>query len=264
MTATGPEPGGQQEWRPFPDPTLLTTQQLLRELASLRELFDARLGGMDRATVLLSETVNRTPTVIQTEISHLRELLGQRMDAMQNLLDERYTTQTKALDAAFANQQIALAAVDASTERRFGDIAAQQAEAAGRIATFITRREYDTASQAQLGILQEIRERLGTLASQVVPRAETDAWREALTDKLNASAGRNAEEIRALTTRIDRGEGSASGQQLVTGSPFDAAALQQAADANRSAASARIIATVIAGVSALVAVITVIALILKK
>ncbi|HXJ26379.1 MAG TPA: hypothetical protein VNH17_11790 [Streptosporangiaceae bacterium] len=77
------------DWRPVPDPTLLTTAQLLRELGALRELIEARLNGMDRATALLSETVNRTPTVIQTEISHVRELIDERFGGIDKQFAER-------------------------------------------------------------------------------------------------------------------------------------------------------------------------------
>ena len=100
MTA---EPGG--DWVPRPDPTLLTTQQLLRELAALRELIETRLDGMDRATELLSATVNRTPTVIQTEISHVRELLDQKFTGVEQRFaerDTRFNQQNEANAAALA------------------------------------------------------------------------------------------------------------------------------------------------------------------
>ena len=74
---------------PIPDPSLLTTEQLHHEIATLRELLEARLDGYDTATKLLSETVNRTPTVIQTEISHLRELVETRLDAAERLSQAR-------------------------------------------------------------------------------------------------------------------------------------------------------------------------------
>jgi hypothetical protein len=92
-------PGDSGNWLPRPDPTLLTTAQLLRELGALRELIEARLDGMDRATALLSETVNRTPTVIQTEISHVRELLDERFAGVGRQFGER-DIRTKQADEA--------------------------------------------------------------------------------------------------------------------------------------------------------------------
>jgi hypothetical protein len=50
---------------PRPDPTVLTTQQLLRELASMREIIEARLDGMDKAIVLIQNAVERTPTIAE-------------------------------------------------------------------------------------------------------------------------------------------------------------------------------------------------------
>lgn len=79
MTEPG---GGQRDWRPIPDPTLLTTAQLRQELGTLREIIEARLDAMDTATKLLSETVNRTPTEIQKEIGHLRELAWERFESI--------------------------------------------------------------------------------------------------------------------------------------------------------------------------------------
>jgi len=92
------EPGG-RDWRPVPDPTLLTTAQLLRELGTLRELLETRLDGMDRATELLSATVNRTPTVIQTEIAHVREVIDEKFVAVEQRFaerDVRFTQQNEA------------------------------------------------------------------------------------------------------------------------------------------------------------------------
>ena len=48
---------------PRPDPTVLTTQQLLRELGSVREIIEARLNGMDKAIVLIQHAVDKTPTI---------------------------------------------------------------------------------------------------------------------------------------------------------------------------------------------------------
>jgi hypothetical protein len=92
--------GARGDWRPIPDPTTLTTEQLRRELSALREILTARLDGMDRATTLLSETVNRTPTVIQTEIKHLRELSEEKFDSVALQFQERDVRTAQASGAA--------------------------------------------------------------------------------------------------------------------------------------------------------------------
>jgi hypothetical protein len=89
VAADDPRDGHSTDWRPIPDPTTLTTEQLRRELSALREILTARLDAMDRATALLSETVNRTPTVIQTEISHVRELTEEKFSDVARISEER-------------------------------------------------------------------------------------------------------------------------------------------------------------------------------
>jgi hypothetical protein len=73
----------------IPGPPYLTTEELRRDVSALREILQARLDGMDRAAVVLSETVNRTPTAIQTAISHLKELHEERFDSIALQFRER-------------------------------------------------------------------------------------------------------------------------------------------------------------------------------
>jgi hypothetical protein len=94
----------QYDWRPRPDPTVLTTQQLRETeaainrawhegLAGLRELLEQRLDGMDRATVLLAERIDKIipdslhgRDVLRVEsaagLQNLRELIEARISAI--------------------------------------------------------------------------------------------------------------------------------------------------------------------------------------
>jgi hypothetical protein len=54
MSATNGPNGGLP---PIPDPTLLTTQQLMREFTTLKELIFTRLDGMEETTKLLHSTI---------------------------------------------------------------------------------------------------------------------------------------------------------------------------------------------------------------
>jgi cation transport regulator ChaB len=111
---------------PVPDPTILTTEQLLRAVASERDYVNGqisilvqRLDAMDKATALLSETVNRVPTVVQTEISHIRGLTDEKFVSIATQFKERDTRSEResrdnkvAVDAAFAAQKEAAAKQD--------------------------------------------------------------------------------------------------------------------------------------------------------
>lgn len=108
---------------PVPDPTILTTEQLLRTAQAERDYVDGRidvlierLAGMDRATELLSNTVNRVPTDTQKEVSHLASLVDERFTSVGQRFDERDVRSAResadnkvAVDAAFAAQKEAAA-----------------------------------------------------------------------------------------------------------------------------------------------------------
>jgi hypothetical protein len=70
-------------YTPVPDPTFLTTQQLRREQGTLREVIEARLNGMDTATRLLADHVNRVPNDIDKQVLHLTYLFGEKMEGLK-------------------------------------------------------------------------------------------------------------------------------------------------------------------------------------
>ena len=78
------------------DPTALTTDQIRREIASMREILDARftavgarLDAMDKATTLLNDNITRFPTEVDKQVSRLQELTEQRFDGIDTQFNER-------------------------------------------------------------------------------------------------------------------------------------------------------------------------------
>src|ERR1035441_7282410 len=65
---------------PIGDPTPPTTQQILREITSLRDLIYVRLEGMDRAMVIFQDNLTRTPTETQSSIATLQALHDSRFE----------------------------------------------------------------------------------------------------------------------------------------------------------------------------------------
>jgi hypothetical protein len=102
-----------------PDPSVLSTEALTRGLQAERDYADGqiavlkeRLDGIDRATGLLSETVNRVPTVLTQEIGHLTSLMKEKFSSVAIQFKERDTRSEReardnklAVDAAFAAQE---------------------------------------------------------------------------------------------------------------------------------------------------------------
>ena len=81
-----PGPG---DSRPVPDPTLLTTQQLLREIGTVRELFDARLAAVDRSISVLQSGIDRVVSQVSSEVGQLRDLHSERFKSIEVRFIER-------------------------------------------------------------------------------------------------------------------------------------------------------------------------------
>ena len=174
----------QQDWRPIPDPTELTTDavnaataQYHRELAALREILETRLDAMDKAASFLDQTVNRTPTVIQTAIANVREVYDERFKSVAQQFAERdvRTEQAakggkEALDAALlaakelvAQQNEANRGEAAKTEQNFTKQIDAQAARIDELKERIDRGEGQTAGSA--GQRNETRLNTGTVIS---------------------------------------------------------------------------------------------------
>ncbi len=141
--------------RPVPDPTILTTQQLLREMGSLNSLFTARLEAMDKAIVL-------TNTNLLQQLVHLRELMDEKFVSVEKQFEERDTrvretaTATKvAVDAAL---QAAEKAVDKSNEAFALSVAKSEAA---------TMKQLDQLSQLFQTTTDSLKDRINETASRL-------------------------------------------------------------------------------------------------
>lgn len=170
---------------PVPDPTRLTTEQLRRELATLREIIETRLHGMDRATELVTvqaanvrEELEQIRTRLRdettTEIRQLRQLLEARLDGMDRATALQFAERDiRAEQGAEAAHRALAAALGAEKE-----LVHQQNEA------------NTAAAKAEASFTKQI-DQIGTII-QTMEKAR-DA------------------RITELKERIDRGEGSTAG-----------------------------------------------------
>lgn len=123
--------------RPQADPSLITTQVIWREIAALKELFEARLDGMDKAVVILQDIANRSPSVNEVYLQHEEKFNGiQTQFRERDVRVEQTARDTKtAVDAALAAQEKAVgkqnetfAAATSKSESAFTKQIDQQAE----------------------------------------------------------------------------------------------------------------------------------------
>jgi hypothetical protein len=124
---------------PIPDPTLLTTAALLREVAMLREVIssqreivETRLNGYDKAIELIQAKADRVPSEVDIKVGHLESLHNEKFASVALQFRERDTRSEResrdnkvAVDAAFAAQKEA-----ASEQNKSNTLAIDKSERA--------------------------------------------------------------------------------------------------------------------------------------
>jgi hypothetical protein len=201
-----------------PDPTRLTTEQLRRELATLREIIETRLDGMDRATNLVcTQTTDVRAEIEQirarlreetaAEVGQLRELLQTRLDGM----DQAIRLNAEIIGRMPAERDAAIKHLADLHDEKFASIALQFAERDVRTeqATEGAKQALDAALLAQKELVAQQNEANSAAAA----KAEASFTKQidqigtiiqTLEKALDAR-------ITELKERIDRGEGSTAG-----------------------------------------------------
>src|SRR5579859_5246367 len=120
---------GSYDLRPVPDPTVLTTQQLQREIGTSRELvealasgmqrvFETRLDAMDKAIQLLQAETDRAPARIVQVVDHLRSVHDEKFRSIDKQFLERDTrTEQTSRDSKVAVDAALQAAKEAVGEQ---------------------------------------------------------------------------------------------------------------------------------------------------
>lgn len=134
-----------QDIRPIPDPTILTTQQLYHELNSLRELVETRLDAMDKATELLNANMTRIPTETDKQVGHLKELHDEKFESIDkqflerdNRVDKIAELNQKAIDAALQAAKEAVGEQNKSSATAIGKSEASMTKQLDQITNLIT------------------------------------------------------------------------------------------------------------------------------
>ena len=167
-----------ERWTPTPDPTLLTTDQLRREVASLQALLDTKIAANTERVEELQEQVDR-------RLTHIQELLDTRINAQREVVESE-------VDAR-----------DASTSalRELMDERASAGQAALASALSAAR---------ELNAQQD----LANAAAQAKAEASTAKQIDQLTTLIGTLDKATADRIGEIKERIDRGEGTSGGRQF--------------------------------------------------
>jgi len=115
---------------PSPDPTVLTTEALLREVLHVKELFTERVDGLeDKLESYQQSHTSQHRYEVQEAIQHLTELCAERFDGIKTQFVERdsrskESTQSSkdAIAAALAAQKEAVEKSEKATEKELDSI----------------------------------------------------------------------------------------------------------------------------------------------
>jgi hypothetical protein len=119
------------ESKPNPDPTVATNDAVARAVRAERdyvigqvEIIITRINAIDEATKVLSQNVNRTPTLLQTSIKSFSALMNEkfrgvdrRLAAAEKLRLEQKQDSKTGLDAALAAQKEAAGTQDINNQK---------------------------------------------------------------------------------------------------------------------------------------------------
>jgi hypothetical protein len=273
----------QYDWRPRPDPTILTTQQLRETeaainrgwhegLASMRELLEQRLDGMDTATKLLAERISG----IIPDSLHGRDVL--RTEFAAQLLSQRELIESR------------IGAIDAATKLLATDVAKTPTDVELRSKNL---REY-LLSQIQLALAETKRVEdvthekfaavdglfgsnalalTAALAAQEKAASEQNKSNTLAIDKsatstketISANAAQTQTSLQSLQAadadikeRMVRLEAAVASGALLRANTLADSTYDQTNNLGRQAASRQTVSMIIAGISALVAIIAVV------
>ena len=194
---------------PVPDPTVLTTQQLLREIeilrdhiedkvetrqremAALKELLFVRIASIEQATVLRAKAIDDLPASNARQIGHLRELMDERFVSIGVQFKERDTRSEReardnklAVDAAFAAQE-----KQAVAQNESNTLAISKSESA-TAETIKTNQELSkSTTDAQGKTLDEVKGQVTTILASGVGAHEVLTDRRAGTSQIIAAVG---------------------------------------------------------------------------
>jgi len=219
------------------DPTLLTTNMMIREVAALKELFDeridavnVRLAAMDKAQALFETNLTRVPTETDKAIAHLHALLA-------GVMNERFNTVYTTISERLARVDTELALRAEQTQQAHLDMKealATALAAAGRTrdiqngAFALATQKSEESFTKQITALDS---KVGLLTEQIkltITRQEVEQIFRGVLDKLDGPTGlaMRLENLVARTSgRDDQTRQMTSGTQWVIGALIGGAAL---------------------------------------
>lgn len=215
---------------PIPDPSVRTTENLRREIATLRELLITQIQTLGKeldSFRLNHEEKHRE--VVDAAVSHVAEMADQRAQSFEAELkatdrryEQRYEAQSEALKAAFFSAETATKAALAAAEKAVttalasSELGVQRAteasdKAIAKAETQALRQMNELEKQIDRRILTEERER-----DQIIQSLTSASYKaEEVTEKRFVTITESINKFTSLTTQIQRVDEAISGLSRV-------------------------------------------------
>ena len=156
------------------DPTFLTEQRIERAATAERDYTDGklevlrtRLEAIDEATRVLATTVNKVPSEIEKEITHLTSVMEEKFDSVSLRFSERDDRSEResrdnkvAVDAAFAAQKEA-----AAEQNKANTKAIDKSEEATNEAIAKLSELFESRTKAQSDKVDDLKDRIQSMES---------------------------------------------------------------------------------------------------
>ena len=181
--------------RPEPDPSQLTTAQLMREAAHIRDTLNLKIDAIEKAIVVAHDDMVRVPTAMDKAVDGLRILTWQRFDSVH----------TTFLSVAALNEQ------------KFGAIKTQFDERDTRVQQ--TAKASKEALDAALQAAKEAVSEQNKSNSVAIAKSEaaTSKQIDQLTGAIHLTAKTTDDKVADLKERLTRIEGSGAGKTALWG-----------------------------------------------
>jgi len=163
---------------PVPDPTVLTTQQWQREIATSREIVEGRISGLEKVSAITQATVDGLPGQIAKEVRHLRELHEEKFQSIKTQFAERDTrTEQTSRDSKVAVDAALQAAKEAVNAQQIANAQAiAKSEAATTKQMDQTGTMVSAMEKSMDGKIGDLKDRLMALEAYKKGTADYAGW----------------------------------------------------------------------------------------
>jgi len=199
---------------PVPDPTILTTDQIRREIGALRETFEARVTSQDHILTIAKLVFDQQRTTIDTANSSLRELVFSEIAKLKTSTDEMF----KRLEGQLNDRLSVISEVFRKVDVQFIERDKQATQLALSNSTAIAAAMQ--AAEKAVGA-QNISNSTAIAKSESATAESLKQLRELF---LSESKATN-DKVEDLKSRMDKGEGFKGGGGAVWGYVVGAAGL---------------------------------------